>query len=415
MSTEPAAAHIALCVVTSIVVAEVGLGLRIEAGEQARRVFFVESFPPTLPAALRMNLPREIAGVTRELDWSKTLELAAHLQPNARNVVIISGASQFDKEWEEDTLQKLQPHLGRYHTRKLSGLPFDQLVNEVSLLTRDTIGLLLTVLVDGSGERRVPAEVSAALAKASGAPLYSVFDTFIGEGIVGGYTDSSEAQGVAAADLVLVILAGQRPATLPTQVKPEPGYKVDARQLERWRFSFSDLPPDTEVKFKVPGRWEQYRAFVVTVSGGFGFVSGGFGLMCAISGALLFQISRRKRAEASLRQSEERLTFTAASTNTGLWEYDVPTGHLWTTEQSRALFGLDPNSVSKPKAFLRAAHPDDRPIVTAAIRAARAGGPDLKISEFRIRGTTGQTRWILASSKTHLAKDGKPFIVSGMA
>ena len=158
---------IALCVVTSIVAAEVGLGLRIEAGEQARRVFFVESFPPTLPAALRMNLPREIAGVTRELDWSKTLELAAHLQPNARNVVIISGASQFDKEWEEDTLQKLQPHLGRYHTRKLSGLPFDQLVNEVSLLTRDTIGLLLTVLVDGSGERRVPAEVSAALAKAS--------------------------------------------------------------------------------------------------------------------------------------------------------------------------------------------------------------------------------------------------------
>ena len=136
--------------------------------------------------------------------------------------------------------------------------------------------------------------------------------------------------------------------------------------------------------------------------------------MCAISGASLFQISRRKRAEASLRQSEERLTFTAASTNTGLWEYDVPTGHLWTTEQSRALFGLDPNSVSKPKAFLRAAHPDDRPIVTAAIRAARAGGPDLKISEFRIRGTNGQTRWILASSKTHLAKDGKPFIVSGM-
>ena len=146
-------------------------------------------------AVRRMNLPREIVGVTRELDWSKTLELAARLQPHARNVVIISGASQFDKEWEADALQKLQSHLGRYHTRKLRGLPFDQLVNEVSLLTQDTIGLLLTVLVDGSGERRVPAEVSAALAKASGAPLYSVFDTFIGEGVVGGYTDSSEAHG----------------------------------------------------------------------------------------------------------------------------------------------------------------------------------------------------------------------------
>jgi hypothetical protein len=83
---------------------------------------------------------------------------------------------------------------------------------------------------------------------------------------------------------------------------------------------------------------------------------------------LLIEQHRRRKAEISLKVSEEHLTFTAASTKTGLWEYTVPTGHLWTTEQCRALFGLDPNSASNPKAFLRAVHPDDRPIVIAAIR-----------------------------------------------
>ena len=77
--------------------------------------------------------------------------------------------------------------------------------------------------------------------------------------------------------------------------------------------------------------------------------------------------------------------------------------------RSQSKFGVETESVLASRPSRRSAR-----IVTAAIRAARAGGPDLKISEFRIRGTNGQTRWILASSKTHLAKDGKPFIVSGM-
>ena len=51
--------------------------------------------------------------------------------------------------------------------------------------------------------------------------------------------------------------------------------------------------------------------------------------MITILGNLLLQMTRRKRAEASLKESEERMLFTAASTNTGLWQYDVPSEHLW--------------------------------------------------------------------------------------
>jgi hypothetical protein len=143
--------------------------------------------------------------------WPKTLALAAQLQPKARNLVLISGASEYDKRWEKDALRDLAPQLVRYNTRSLSGLPFQQLLEETSRLSTDAIVLMLPVVVDGSGEPRVPREVAAAVAKVSGAPLYSVFDHWVGEGIVGGYMNSYAEQGVAVADLVLPILAGKAP------------------------------------------------------------------------------------------------------------------------------------------------------------------------------------------------------------
>jgi PAS domain S-box-containing protein len=156
-----------------------------------------------------------------------------------------------------------------------------------------------------------------------------------------------------------------------------------------------------------PGLWGQHPAFLMTV--GVALV-----LMSILSTALILQVSRRKKVEASLRESEERLTFTAASTRTGLWQYDVSTGQLWTTKQSFALFGLDPNSTPKPTAFLRTVYPADRPIIGKAIQAARTARAELNISEFRIRFPDGQIRWILASSKTHVDANENPSIISGM-
>ena len=65
----------------------------------------------------------------------------------------------------------------------------------------------------------------------------------LGRGVVGGYIDSFEDQGAAAADIALEILAGKDPATLPRQTKPPHKYMVDANALKRWDIAESALPP----------------------------------------------------------------------------------------------------------------------------------------------------------------------------
>jgi len=47
----------------------------------------------------------DIGGIVSEFDLTKTLALAAQLQPQARNVAVIAGASEFDQRWEKTARQ----------------------------------------------------------------------------------------------------------------------------------------------------------------------------------------------------------------------------------------------------------------------------------------------------------------------
>ncbi|MGO4838790.1 sensor histidine kinase, partial [Rhizobiaceae sp. 2RAB30] len=47
--------------------------------------------------AASLSLPKDVVGVLTEFDIRKTVEMAAHLQPNARKLVVMAGSSEFDQ------------------------------------------------------------------------------------------------------------------------------------------------------------------------------------------------------------------------------------------------------------------------------------------------------------------------------
>jgi PAS domain-containing protein len=254
--------------------------------------------------------------------------------------------------------------------------------------------------MDGSGRARIPTEVAADVVKVSGAPVYAPIDTFLGVGIVGGYMDTFEIAGIAAADLVVKILARGDAKFIPPPVRTPQSYRVDARQLQRWGLPEGSLPAGTAVLFKEPTLWEQHRDLVLATIGV-------FALLTTILVFLSVQMIRRRRAEASLKQSEQRMAFAAASSNTGLWQYGVATRQLWATDHCRSMFGLDAGPLA-PARFLRAVHPDDRRLAAAAVRSAVHGGQTVGRHEFRVVHANGQKRWLSASGHVEFDNDGKP-------
>jgi PAS domain S-box-containing protein len=333
-----------------------------------------------------LHLPPEVTGVINNAYPAKTLELAERLQPGARRLVVIGGSDSVDRRWREIARRAIEARNPNLETAYWSDLTYDALLTDVSRLPSDSIVLLLTFFADSEGKRFIPKDVAAAVANASAAPVYGLFDTYLGTGVVGSYTDTFESLGITAADMALEILSGTDVTTLPPRANPNPAFRVDARALERWGLKQSNLPPDSVVLFTQPSVWNQHRNLVL----GTALV---VGLQSCVVAALLFQRRRRWLAEGSLRESEERMTFTAASANVGLWQFDPTTNELWATEHCRAMFGLASDVPLTRDSFTNAIHPADRGMAVAAIRQVENVGESSVVS-VRIVLPDDGIRWV---------------------
>jgi PAS domain S-box-containing protein len=195
--------------------------------------------------------------------------------------------------------EQLTPYEDRLEVIHLSGLPLPRLLDELAQLPPRTIVIYLTIFEDGTGELFVPRDLTADLSAAANAPVYGVYDTYLGRGIIGGYVESFEAIGRETAHIALRILTGNSPESLPPGRVETQAFMVDWRQLRRWGLDETRLPPGTIVRFEQPSLWQQYRQEVLAV---IAIVM----LQSALIVALLLQARRRRHAEESLREGEER-------------------------------------------------------------------------------------------------------------
>jgi PAS domain S-box-containing protein len=353
-----------------------------------------------------IQFPPDITGVMGGFDLDKILELAERLQPDATRLVVIGGSGKADRGWQETTRKALERRKPKFATNFHFDLTFDAMLAEVSRLPHDTIVLLLSVYADSTGRPLIPRDVARAVAEASTAPVYAPFGTFLGTGIVGGYVETYESMGTATADLALEILSGSDPAQLPPRTNAGQAFRVDARAMERWELDKGSLPEGSIVLFQKPDLWDEHRTLILATLSV-------IALQSVFLSGLLFQRHRRRQAELSLKQSEERMTFTAASANVGLWQFNRETDELWTTRHCRVLLGLRDNAPLTGQSFLAAVHPEDRRSAVQALRGMLDDGGSA-VKDVRIIHPDGQERWIRVHARSHPGDCGTPGRLNGI-
>jgi PAS domain S-box-containing protein len=367
-------------------------------------VVFASISPQTYAA---LQPPPEMTGIITAFDLAKTLTLAERLQPEARRLFVIAGSGETDRRWQPIARKMIEERGSKFETTFLFELPYSELVTELSKVPKDAIVILLTVFADPEGKTFVPAQVAADLSALSPAPVYGPYDTFIGRGAVGGFVETFESIGVAAAEMAMEIIGGADPATLAPRTNPAQHYRVDYRAMQRWNLKEKNLPPDTVVLFKKPTIWDEYRGTVLAAL----FV---LGLQTTILGALLIQRRRRQRAEDLLKDSEERMTFAAAAANIGLWQFDRDTDELWVTEHGRALFGIPRDAPLTREAILAAVHPDDLETASRSLRKSFRRTGRSTASDVRIVLPSGEMRWIRMRARSYTESKGEPKQLGGI-
>jgi PAS domain S-box-containing protein len=124
-------------------------------------------------------------------------------------------------------------------------------------------------------------------------------------------------------------------------------------------------------------------------------------------------ITGRKRIEADLSATEERLRRAQELGGAVPFEWDAQADHLIAPPSFRKLYGIGPDEPFDWTAFLKRVHPDDRGRV-AADHSRLFSEPGPYESEFRVVLPDGSTRWILSRGETIRDGSGAPCGIAGI-
>ena len=204
-------------------------------------------------------IPADVVGVPNDYDFSGTVSQALRWQPTARRLVVVTGAAFQDQAIEARARRDIPAVVGPVKTEYWSGLPLPLLLSRLATLRSDAVVFTPGFWQDGDGKAFNPRAAAALIARASSAPVYGPYDTFIGTGIVGGRMPSFEEMGRQAGNTVRAILAGAAPGALHLPNASQTTLHIDWRQAQRWGIDEKMIPAGTVIHYRQPTFWELYR------------------------------------------------------------------------------------------------------------------------------------------------------------
>jgi PAS domain S-box-containing protein len=310
------------------------------------------------------ELPQGSCPVIQQIvlpDIRGTLEIALKLVPDARRVYVVSGTHSLDKWLENRARQDLKQWEPLLEFRYLSDLSMNAIMAALSKAPVHSIVLVTAFQKDVTGELFTSAGVVEKLGRTSKAPVFGLFDTVIGHGIVGGSVVSFELIGTKAAELGLDILReAQSPENIPAFLTVPHLPMFDWKQIRHWGLSEDDLPPGSIVINREPTFWD----FKYHILAGLVFIVGQSFLIFF----LLAQRRHRRAAEENLRWKTEELDkFFSMSLDllciAGTDGYFLRLNPAWEKTLGYRITEL------LSRRFLEFVHPDDVAATSAVIQA----------------------------------------------
>jgi PAS domain S-box-containing protein len=126
-------------------------------------------------------------------------------------------------------------------------------------------------------------------------------------------------------------------------------------------------------------------------------------------------VTERKRAEETLRESEERLQLVMEGSQLGYWDWNVETGEVRRNARWAEMLGYTLQEIElSVKQWTDLHHPDDREATWKSIQEHLEGKTPAHRIEYRMLAKNGQYKWILDQARV-VKRDaqGKPLRMSG--
>jgi signal transduction histidine kinase len=280
--------------------------------------------------------------VAVSIDLSRAVGSMLQLLPETSSVAVVIGNSPIEKYWLGQMREAVRPFENRVAFTWFNELSFEKMLQRAAALPPRSAIFFVLLSVDAAGVAHEESKALARLHAFANAPMFTHSDAFFSQGIVGGPLTTVANVGREATRVAVRILGGEPAANIKTPPIEFGAPKFDWRELQRWNISEGRLPAGSEVHFRTPGLWEQYRP---QMTAGVAALL----LQAAIISWLLVERRRRyfAQAEANSRRREvvrlNRVTTANVLSSSIAHELNQPLGAILSnTEAAQILLKANP-------------------------------------------------------------------------
>jgi PAS domain S-box-containing protein len=185
------------------------------------------------------------------------------------------------------------------------------------------------------------------------------------------------------------------------------GYTLDeiSEPGSWWERAFPDERDRRAAQTSWQQSLEEPREYQVTCKDGTVRTAEIFGATVCNRRLILFKdITERKRAEAAIRESEERFRNIADTAPVTLWTFGSDNRLTWCNKHGLALTGRTLDELTGDR-WMELVHPDDLARLYATLLSTMQARRSYQF-EYRLRAADGQYRWMLATGTPRFTADG---------
>jgi len=333
-------------------------------------------------------------GVEEEIAIAQTLELILTLQPDLKELIVVSDSTLNGILFADQFLR----------AARAINFPVDyDLIYATSVeLLGETLKevdpekraiLLLSLYLPRNGAVKDMILEADFLKSCLDVPVYGTWDFLFGGFILGGVINTGEEQGRLAAQLLKRKLAGE---TFPPGylVKPTQTMVVDYNKLKYYNIDLSLVPKNALVLHEPENYFRKYRQEILIVCSVLGF-------LIVINIILLRLLNEKRIAEAKLRKSEERLELALDGANVGLWDIDLENKAVYINKWVSGLLGYGDSGIARVTIgdWIKTCHPDDLGQVNEVLHMHLSGKVHDFNTEARLQTSSGEYKWFSLHGK----------------
>lgn len=224
------------------------------------------------------------------IDYYVAVRNILRVLPDTNHIAMVVGTSPIEKFWRAEIAREIQPFRNRVKFTWYDSLSFEEVLKHAAALPPNSAIFWELMIVDAAGVVHEEGKALARLHAVANAPIFTYTDAFFGREIVGGPHVPVESAARQLGGVAVRILGGESAGTIKVAPVGMGTPKFDWRALQRWGIPESRLPPGSEVHFRSPTFWQQYRGYVLATLAVI--------LLQAIAiGWLIYEQRRRQRAE----------------------------------------------------------------------------------------------------------------------